>query len=192
MMVGMRGSERIAGALLAAVAGFGSCQSVPEDHYLPRSLGQSLGRLGKRLDPWPLIQRSGRRVVDLTSTARELLPWENGELQRFAAIPQRIVDDEGGRLVDGPGAMVATTGRIVDLEIDGALRLAAEDSTLREVASPTRALDRLDRAITRSPRALGLDRRILPSPTDPERQTELVIETRRESFFERLLRRIRW
>ncbi len=167
-----------------------ACQSIlPDDHILRTKLSSSVGDLAKALDPREPLQKAVARIGSMKTTTINLMPWENGRLRQFSQVPHQIVA-LGDHEVSGIRPMADQAVALTKYEVDGVERIAQPGSTTRHILSPDRAATRLRRGIDETPRSLGLDRQILPSPTDRNRQTGIVYEVRQESFVERLLRRI--
>lgn len=178
-------------AVAMALACFlNGCMMLPEDHLLRAKLGQSFARLQQAVDPLPWVEDTVRRLPPMIERAQSLAPWSDDSVQRVRQIPARIEDYVVEPAITGPRHAVATAARAGERDLQALAGLAREDSTLRRMVSPTKAAQRMRHAVDQVPVVLGLNRQVLPSPTDRDRQTGTSPATRRETWIERALRRI--
>ena len=183
-------SRRVAGLLLIVVA-TGACANLPEDHVLRQQWAQKQRNLSRHLNPSRHLEDASRRLANLRSTATELAPWEHAARARLARLPKHSKDLLETEFRRGRQASQSATD-LLQMEFDSARSLQHPNAAWRRIVSPDEAARRINRAADRVPTLLDLDRQPLPSATDPGRQTTLEPVGRRETWVERVLRRIPW
>jgi len=175
---------------LTLVCMLNGCMLLPEDHILRTKLGQSFARLQNAVDPRPWVEDAMRRLPLMVDRAQSMAPWSDDAVRRVRQIPVWVADHVVEPAVEGPPRAVATATTALDQDFQDFAGMADEGSTLRRIASPTRAAQRLRHAVDQVPVVLGLYRQVLPGPTDLDRQTGTSPAPRRETWIERILRRI--
>jgi len=177
-------------AIVLLALGLMSCESTGSGHLLREQIGGSLARIAKRLDPQEQINAAAQRLGKLRHTAVALAPWSDDSLHRISQARQQTLE-LARRQIGAPRRIANTVSSLAQHEVKGAKRVLASDSTLRTLLSPSEAAHRLRRAVESIPVVLGLTSQPLPSPTDRARQTGITPAERRETWVERILRRIK-
>lgn len=167
-----------------------SCMLLPEDHLLRTKLSQSFARLQNAVDPRPWVEDAVRRLPLMVDRAQSMAPWSDDAVRRVQQIPGWVAEHVVEPAIEGPHRAVATATTALDQNLSDFASMTDEDSTLRRITSPTKAAQRMRHAVDQVPEVLGLHRQVLPSPTDLDRQTGTSPATRRETWIERILRRL--
>jgi len=162
------------------------CQAVPDDHLLRERTGQSLRRLQGALDPRPLLSAETRRLGEATAAIGSLdLAGPRG-LTRARQTASEVWAEERRR----PRLALASASARAEEELRSARRLWRQGSALRQLTSPSLAAPRIKRAAATAPAILGMETQPLPSDTDLNRQTGTEPAPRRETWLERIVRRL--
>lgn len=186
-----RGSGTIAAWLgTAGLALLSACSAVPEDHY-GRELVQTWARnLHEDADPRPYVQGMVRHLEHAGNTASTLFDEQARETVTLRAKVVGYGDALADRAVRAPGKVASAAAELTESALQRTRRLVGENGTARQILSPSRWATDLHRGLGHVPFVLGIDHPFLPSATDPERQVDLGPPPRRETFGERLLRRL--
>ena len=147
-----------------------ACQS-SGPYSLQAQLGRRLGNIAGHLEPESISRNFARHMSNLQSTT-----------ERMVQVPTRLRNLESGvrGAMAWEGNRVAQLGAGVENFVDTGFRRL--DRTVRRFGNPSpawkehlslaRILARFEGALLSLGTTLGLDRRILPMPGDPERQTD--------------------
>lgn len=176
--------------LLATLCIATGCQAIPEDHLLLEKGRQSLGHLQSALDPTPRLTAAARRLPRLAATAESLAPWGADESRRLGRLTGPRLKQWWSDTTRAPARAAATAKALATRNLRSFAQLWQEDSSLRRMISPGQAAARTRHAAGNLPAVLGLDRQPLPSTTDLNRQTGSKPAARRESWVERIARRL--
>jgi len=154
-------------------------------------LGSSFGRLRDAIDPDRLLVPEMRRARSLIAKVpgyparefRRTTPLLHNTLGQARQISQRTQ-----RL---PGKVTSAVERDAGNMKRRVAHLVAPDSLLRQTLDPERHAMAVRRIYRKLPTVLGLCRTILPGPGDPERQTGAHPTGPKETWVEKILRRVR-
>ena len=154
------------GALVLAAA----CQS-SGPHSLQAQLGRRLGNIAGHLEPESISRNLSRHMSNLQSTT-----------ERMVQVPTRLrnLESDLRRTLVAEGNRTARLGAGVEDFVDTGFdrldrnlrRFSNPSPAWREHLSLARILARFEGALLSLGTTLGLDRRILTMPEDPERQTD--------------------
>lgn len=165
-----------------------ACATGP--YSLEAQLNRRLGNIRKHLAPESLPGTVSRRVSNLGRTAGVMVQVPT-RLEDLSGNIRGIAVGEWHRTTDVP----ATVDELVTLGTQRMDRLVGKitdpSSTWRTMWSPSRVVSRVKKIFSSLGTILGLDRRILPMPGDPERQTDPNAPVQAPTFWERILYRLR-
>ncbi len=155
---------------LAMLAVATSCQS-SGPFSLGSQLNRRLGNIYRHLEPESIRRSFSRRVSNMGQTA--------GQMVQVRSRLRKLHEGVSGAVV---GEWNRTTHLPNSVENFASVGINRFDRTVRKVTnpphiwthrwSPARILGRFEQAMLSLGTYLGLDRRILPMPGDPERRTD--------------------
>ena len=156
--------------LVLALLLVAACQS-SGPYSLQAQLGRRLGNIAGHLEPESLGRTLSRHMSNLQSTTERMVQVPT-RLRNLESGVRGVLGAEGNR-VSQLGAGVENFVEIGFGRLDRTLRRFGNPSPAwREHLSLARILARFEGALLSLGTTLGLDRRILPMPGDPERQTD--------------------
>ena len=175
-------------ALLLALCG---CATTPSGQALQSWLGRPFSRLAKSTDPRKLFDQETRRAQALLAR----LPAQPRQEARRAIPLLRETAQRGqdvfARTRDLPGNVSTTVNHEVRQATSGIQSFVKPDGALRQAIDPGRNVAAVRRIPRQLSRLLRLDRPILSGRGDPYTQTGAFRTGSRETWVERILRRVR-
>ena len=145
------------------------CSTGP--YSLDAQLGRRLGNIRKHLEPASVYRTATTRVSNIVDTTGNMVQVSS-RLNRMGTAATGAVVGEWTRTERLPDSITSFVATGVDRFDRTVRKFGNPPPAWVDHLSPTRILGRLGSAIHNLGTILGLDRRPLPMPSDPERQTD--------------------
>ncbi len=167
-----------------------ACNSLPEDHLLRLRSQQITKKLGDKFDRDLPARTLAKSFRNISATAQKLNPSHRRSISKLRRNISSYTKSVGDGFRRTPSRTAAQTMAMAS-DMNRRLRsLWSENGTLAKIVAPQRSIQSMKHAGQTAWVVLGMERRILPSPTDIERRTDTLPVARRETWPERIIRRV--
>ena len=174
--------------LLACAAG--GCVALPDDHRGKQAASRAVVKLERAVQVDDFVVAETNRVPRLRASAVELVERDGTRVAKLTDTTREFVEAEADSAVRLP----RTVADLVRHDLERGPRMAAgltsPDAPFLGELHPDRFASDVQQLVAGVPERLGLDRPILPTRGDPQRDTGEGPPPRRATLLERITERV--